>query len=51
MNDLEVEREHTEYENALEQIEVYADDGIRALSADEKTAALNEIRALADEVL
>lgn len=51
MTDLETEREHSRYENALRNVEALAQDGIEQFSAQEKDELLNEIRDVAEEAL
>ncbi|QLG30076.1 hypothetical protein HUG10_21050 (plasmid) [Halorarum halophilum] len=48
--EFEVEREHSRYENALEDIEQLAQDGIEMFDVDSKNEALRRIRDLAEEV-
>lgn len=49
--DLQTEREHSQYENALRNIEAIAQDGIESFNAEAKNKELLAIRELVEETL
>jgi|GEM_PF-4027144 len=49
MDDLRVERQHSRYAVALENIEALAHDGLEQMSVEEKDAILREIETVATE--
>jgi len=51
LNDMKVQREHVEYENALQNVEAIAQDGIESWGEERKNEKLVELRDLAAEAL
>ena len=51
LHDMKIQREHVEYENALQNVEAIAQDGIESWGEERKNEKLVELRDLAAEAL